>query len=133
MAMQQQQQQGQIQSQQVAGEQAMMQAEQEINLKIKLEEAKSLYSTQKMQQEAQLKMTLMEKEFNYNMSLKGISEEQLASRETEREKAKGKRISQQNSEQSQLINQRKNDLPPMSFESNEDSMDGFDFAEFSPR
>ena len=98
MAMQQQQQQGQIQSQQVAGEQAMMQAEQEINLKIKLEEAKSLYSTQKMQQEAQLKMTLMEKEFNYNMSLKGISEEQLASRETEREKAKGKRISQQNSE-----------------------------------
>ena len=49
MAMQQSQQQGQMQSQQLAGEQAMMKAEQEINLKIKLEEAKSLYATQKMQ------------------------------------------------------------------------------------
>ena len=30
-------------------------------------------------------------------------------------------------------NQRKNNLPPMTFESNEDSMDGFDFSEFNPR
>ena len=86
-----------------------------------------------MQQEAQLKMALMEREFNYNMSLKGISEEQLASREDKREGAKEKRISQQNTQQSQLINQRKNDLPPITFESNEDSLDGFDFAEFNPR
>jgi len=133
MEMQQMQQQGQIQSQQVAGEQAMMKAEQEINLKIKLEEAKSLYSTQKMQQEAQLKMALMEREFQYNMGLKGITEEQLASREKSREDAKAERISQQNTQQSQLINQRKNDLPPITFESNEDSLDGFDFAEFNPR
>ena len=133
MEMQQMQQQGQIQSQQVAGEQAMMKAEQEINLKIKLEEAKSLYATQKMQQEAQLKMALMEREFQYNMGLKGITEEQLASREKSREDAKAERISQQNTQQSQLINQRKNDLPPITFESNEDSLDGFDFAEFNPR
>jgi len=32
-----------------------------------------------------------------------------------------------------VINQRKNDLPPITFESNEDSLDGFDFAEFNPR
>jgi len=32
-----------------------------------------------------------------------------------------------------LINQRKNNLPPQRFESNEDSLDGFDFAEFNPR
>ena len=32
-----------------------------------------------------------------------------------------------------LINQRKNNLPPISFESNEDSLDGFDLAEFEPR
>jgi len=133
MEMQQAQQQGQMQSQQLAGEQAMMKAEQEINLKIKLEEAKSIYATQKMQQEAQLKMALMEKEFQYNMGLKGITEEQLASREKSREDAKAQRISQQNTQQSQLINQRKNDLPPITFESNEDSLDGFDFAEFNPR
>ena len=51
----------------------------------------------------------------------------------EREKAKNKRISQANTEQSQLIQQRKNNLPPISFESNEDTLDGFDLAEFEPR
>ena len=34
---------------------------------------------------------------------------------------------------SELINQRKNNLPPKNFESNEDSLDGFDLAEFEPR
>ena len=54
-------------------------------------------------------------------------------REDDREKAKSDRISQQNTEQSELINQRKNNLPPKNFESNEDSLDGFDLAEFEPR
>ena len=134
MEMQQSQQQGQMQSQQLAGEQAMMKIQQETELKIKLEEAKSMYSTQKMQQEAQLKMLLMEKEFNYNMSLKGISEEQLASREDKREGAKEKRISQQNTLSSlSLLTKGRTTLPPITFESNEDSLDGFDFAEFNPR
>jgi hypothetical protein len=62
-----------------------------------------------------------------------MTENALQMRETERETAKGKRISQQNTEQSQLINQRKNNLPPKNFESNEDSLDGFDLAEFDPR
>ena len=53
--------------------------------------------------------------------------------ETDKEKAKSDRISQQNTEQSELINQRKNNLPPKNFESNEDSLDGFDLAEFEPR
>jgi hypothetical protein len=57
----------------------------------------------------------------------------LTEREKMKEDAKAKRISQQNTEQSKLINQRKNNLPPMNFESNEDSLDGFDLAEFEPR
>ena len=57
----------------------------------------------------------------------------MQAREDKREDAKAKRISQQNTEQSKLIDQRKNNLPPMNFESNEDSLDGFDLAEFSPR
>ena len=76
---------------------------------------------------------LMEKEFQYNMQLRNISEQALAQREKSRETAKSERISQANSEQSKLIDQRKNNLPPMSFESNEDSLDGFDLAEFGPR
>jgi len=50
-----------------------------------------------------------------------------------KEKAKDKRISIQNTQQSKLIEQRKNNLPPVNFESNEDSLDGFDLAEFEPR
>ena len=75
----------------------------------------------------------MEQEFQYNQQLRDISEKALQQRETQRETAKEKRISQQNTQQSQLINQRKNNLPPQKFESNEDSLDGFDLAEFAPR
>ena len=34
---------------------------------------------------------------------------------------------------SKMIEQKKRDLPPVNFESNEDSLDGFDLAEFDPR
>jgi len=91
------------------------------------------FEMQKQEAEAQLKSRLMAEEFNYQMQLKDIVESQLSSRETQREDAKANRISQQNTQQSQLINQRKNNLPAISFESNEDSLDGFDLAEFSPR
>ena len=76
---------------------------------------------------------LMEKEFDFNLRLRDISENALSEREGQREKSKADRISQQNTEQSKLINQRKNNLPPQDFESNEDSLDGFDLAEFDPR
>ena len=75
----------------------------------------------------------MQQEFNYNQQLANMSEKGLADREKSREKAKSDRISQQNSEQSQLITQRKNNLPPQRFESNEDSLDGSDLAEFEPK
>ena len=75
----------------------------------------------------------MAEEFNYNMQLSGIKETKKNEIEKEKEKAKKDRISLQNTQQSKLINQRKNNLPPMSFESNEDSMDGFDLGEFEPR
>jgi len=32
-----------------------------------------------------------------------------------------------------LYKKRRNNLPPVSFESSEDSLDGFDLAEFEPR
>ena len=75
----------------------------------------------------------MQEEFNYNLQLRGLDSEALSQREDQREGAKSKRISQANTEQSKLIQQRKNNLPPVNFESNEDSMDGFDLAEFDPR
>ena len=110
---------------------------QRINLetesKLKIKQAEIAFEIEKQKAEAQLKATLMEQEFQYNIQLRDTSENALSFREGAREEAKKERISQQNSQQSQLINQRKNNLPPKNFESNEDTLDGFDLAEFEPR
>ena len=123
----------QIKSQQLAAQTAMQKIQAETQAKMQIKQAEVAFDIQKMNNEAQLKATLMDKEFDFNMRLRDISENALQSRETQREDAKSARISQQNTEQSKLINQRKNNLPPMTFESNEDSLDGFDLSEFSPR
>ena len=121
------------QSQMMAAQASMQKTQAELEGKMRLKQAEIAFEIQKMQKEAELKSMLMDKEFQFNQQLRGISETALSERESEREKAKAERISQQNTQQSQLINQRKNNLPPKNFESNEDSLDGFDLAEFEPR
>ena len=135
MAMQKQamQQQSQMQSQEMAAQAAMAKEQQILQGKMQLKQAEVSFDIEKMKQEAILKQQLMQVEFQMQMQLKGADMQGLQEREDQREGAKSERISQQNSEQSKLINQRKNNLPPMTFESNEDSLDGFDFAEFNPR
>jgi hypothetical protein len=135
MQMQQQQAQAQVQmqSQQMAAQTAMQKIQAETQSKIQVKQAEIAFEIEKMSNEAELKRQLMQVEFDYNMQLSGMQAESLSEREKSREDSKAKRISQQNTEQSQLINQRKNNLPPQNFESNEDSLDGFDLAEFSPR
>lgn len=123
----------QMKSQQFAAQAALQKLQSETQSKMQLKQAEVSFDMEKMNNEAQLKIALMEREFQYNMQLRNISEGALSERETERETAKSNRISQQNTEQSKLINQRKNNLPPQTFESNEDSLDGFDLSEFSPR
>lgn len=122
-----------IQSQQMAAQMAMQKMEIELELKMRLKQMETEYSIKTMQVEAELKSHLMAEEFQYNQQIKGVEVQSLSQREKEREDAKAKRISQQNTEQSKLIDQRKNNLPPLSFESNEDSLDGFDLGEFEPR
>lgn len=133
MQQQQAQAQAQMQSQQMAAQAAMQKSQAEMQGKMQLKQAEIAFEIEKMKNEAMLKSQLMAEEFDYNMKLRNISEEALAFREGAREKAKSQRISQQNTEQSKMINQRKNNLPPLNFESNEDSLDGFDLAEFDPR
>jgi len=123
----------QLKSQEMAGQMALQKIELETQAKLKYKQGEIQLEIERTKVEAQLKAQLMEQEFNYNLQLQGMTEGALANRETSREDAKKDRISQQNSEQSQLINQRKNNLPPKNFESNEDSLDGFDLSEFSPR
>jgi hypothetical protein len=153
MQMQAMQAQQQLKSQELAMQTAMQKIQMESDAKLKLKQAEVQFNIQQLTAEAELKKSLMAVEFDYNMQLGGLQQNNLKTRENERENAKAKRISQQNTEQSKLINQRKNNLSPidfqnseddldgfnvpqgkpMTFESNEDSLDGFDFGEFSPR
>lgn len=123
----------QLQSQQMAAETAMAKINAEAAAKMQVKEREIQLQIELLKQESILKSQLMKEEFAYNMQLHGVQEDLLSKREKEKEDAKAKRISQQNTEQSKLIEQRKNNLPPISFESNEDSLDGFDLGEFEPR
>ena len=123
----------QLKSQQMAAQTAMQKSQSEMQAKMQMKQAEIAFEIEKMKNQAQLKSMLMAEEFSYNQQLNGMEAEALATREAGRESAKSGRISQANSEQSRLINQRKNNLPPQRFESNEDSLDGFDLAEFDPR
>lgn len=121
------------QSQQMAAQASMMKIEAETQSKIKIKQAEVAFEIEKLKNEAALKTQLMDKEFSLNMQLRGIDTELQMSKEDKKEEAKDKRISIQNTQQSKLIEQRKNNLPPVNFESNEDSLDAFDLAEFEPR
>jgi hypothetical protein len=123
----------QLQSQEFAAQVAMQQLQLDTQSKMQIKQAEVAFDIEKLKAEAELKRMLMAEEFNYQMQIAGIKETALADRDMMKEDSKAKRISQQNSEQSKLINQRKNNLPPLSFESNEDTLDGFDMAEFEPR
>ena len=111
----------------------MQKIDAEAKSKMQYKQAEIAFEIERNKNEAQLKSQLMEQEFQYNLQLQGITQQSISTREQDKEKAKSDRISQQNSEQSQLITQRKNNLPPKNFESNEDSLDGFDLAGFEPR
>jgi hypothetical protein len=123
----------QMKSQEMAGQMAMQKVQMESESKLQLKQAEMALEIQKMQKEAELKSQLMAEEFQYKMKMSEIQMNLLQGREKMKEEAKDKRIGIQNSQQSKLINQRKNNLPPLDFESNEDSLDGFDLAEFEPR
>jgi len=125
--------QGQMQVQQAAAQTAMQKMQAETQSKMQIAQAEAAMAIEKMKNEAALKQQLMQVEFNFNMQLKGMEQSQMDAREQMREEGKSKRISQANTEQSKLIQQRKNNSAPINFESNEDSLDGFDFSEFNPR
>jgi len=102
--------------------------------KMQLEKAKSDFEVQKMEREAQIKQQLMELEFNYNMQLTKAQSESKKLNEELKEDRKDERTRMQATQQSELIDQRKNDLLPKNFESSgNDTLGGFGLEQFTPR
>ena len=125
--------QGNIQSSQASAQATLQKVQAESQAKAQLAQAQMQFDIQRMQAEAQIKEQLMQVEFSYNMQLKGMEVDKIKQLETDREKAKDNRTKLQATQQSKLIEQRQKDLPAMNFESEEDSLDGFDLEQFNPR
>jgi hypothetical protein len=125
--------QGNIQSSQAAAQAALQKVQAESQAKAQLAQAQMQFDIQRMQAEAQIKEQLMSVEFSYNMQLKGMEVEKIKELDMDKEKAKDDRTKIQATQQSKLIEQRQKDLPAMDFESDEDSLDGFNLEQFNPR
>ena len=102
--------------------------------KVSLEQAKSQFEIQRMQTEAQIKRELMAEEFNFNMQLAQARIKSESEREKEIEDRKDKRVKITGTQQSEMIDQRKNNLLPKNFESSgNDVLGGFGLEKFGPR
>jgi len=126
--------QGNIQSAEASSNAKMQYVQAEGQQKLGLSQAVHSQEMEKLNKEAELKMMLMEKEFNYNMQLRGAETELVESREEKKENAKDNRTKIQATQQSKLIEQRQRNLPSQNFESSNDSMEeSLSLAEFEPR
>ena len=84
--------------------------------KVNFEQAKSQMEIQRMQTEAEIKRQLMSEEFNYQLQLEQIKAQRETMREQEIEDRKDNRTRIAGTQQSKMIDQRKNDLLPINFE-----------------
>ena len=105
------------QAQQVAAQAEVQKDQALFQTKAQLEQMKAQFEQQKMQSEVEAKKELMALEFQYNMQLKGLEVEGQKSKEYQKEDRKDERTKMQATQQSELIDQRKNDSPPKNFES----------------
>lgn len=100
---------------------------------MQIEQAKSQFEIQRMEQEAMIKKQLMAEEFQYQVQLAQINMKAQQDKESLIENRKDKRIQMQGTQQSELIDQRQNDLLPKNFESaGNDNLDGFGLEQFGP-
>jgi len=117
-------QQAQIQAQAQANAQAAEQAamsevqknEAMTQSKVQLEQAKSQFEIQRMQSEAEIKRQIMAEQFQYDLQLAQMDMQSKQQKEAEIEDRKDKRTKIQATQQSAMIDQRKNDLLPTDFE-----------------
>ena len=104
------------QATQAAAESEVQKQEVLTNQKINFEQAKSQMEIERMRSEAEIKRQLMAEEFNYQIQLEQMKAQRETNREAQIEDRKDKRTRIAGSQQSAMIDQRKNDLMPTNFE-----------------
>jgi len=118
-----------------AAAQADIQKQQAITeSKAQLAQVEAQLDAQKLEKEAEIKMMLMQREFEMNMQLKDADLNVIKDKEKYKEDRKDERTKIQASQQSELIQQRKNNTPPKKFESaGFDTLGGFGLEQFEPK
>jgi len=103
--------------------------------KVELIQIESELALQKMTQEKELKKELMKFEFDLNMSLKDMERSMITDKEKYKEDRKDERTKIQATQQSKLIEQRKDRKGEQEFESagNDTMGSGFNLEMFEPR
>jgi len=102
--------------------------------KVKMNQAQVQFDIQKLEREAAIKKELMLHEFQLNVKLKEMDLRVINDKEKYKEDRKDDRTKIQASQQSELIDQRKNNKPPKNFESaGFDNLGGFSLEQFEPR
>jgi hypothetical protein len=114
--MSQQQAQANSQASQAAAEAEVQKQQALTSEKVNFEQAKSQFEIQRMQTEAEIKRQLMAEEFNYQLQLEQVKNQRESTKEQSIEDRKDKRTRIAGTQQSQMIDQRKNDLLPINFE-----------------
>jgi hypothetical protein len=123
-----------IQSSQAAAEADMQKKQALTQMESQIEQVKANLNMQKLEREAALKLQLMEREFQFNLQLKQAELQVINERDRYKEDRKDKRTKIQASQQSELIDQRKNSGAPKNFESaGFDGLGGFGLEQFEPR
>ncbi len=123
------------QAQQVAAQAEIQKDQALFQTKSQLEQLKGTLKQQEMSAEVNAKKELMELEFQYNMQLKGLEVDKNKAKETEMEDRKDQRTRIQGTQQSEMIEQRKNDSPAKNFESSGNDVmgGGFGLGAFDPK
>ena len=102
--------------------------------KIQLTSAEYELKAQMLEKEAEIKKQLMQYEYELNKDLKQMDLQVINDKEKYKEDRKDKRTKLQASQQSELIDQRKNNKAPKDFESaGFDTLGGFGLGQFEPR
>ena len=102
--------------------------------KVKLSQAQTEFDIKKLEREAAIKKELMLHEFQLNVKLKEMDLRVINDKDKYREDRKDERTKIQASQQSELIDQRKNNKPPKDFESaGFDNLGGFGLEQFEPK
>ena len=111
-----------VKSAQSASQSRMQEQQMKTQGDSQLEQLKAQLELQMMQQKSMIDKEMMELKYQYEMQLKSMDVQNFQNREQFKEDRKDKRTEKQATQQSKMIAQRKENLPPTNFEEEEQAM-----------